>query len=72
MGVGSSCMYVYANRSLNWADERINKWETIVVICAALDKQLRTESLAKKKKSTLNGILIYDLCDTGALLYQLS
>ena len=34
-----------------------------------LFKQLRKESL---KNSGLNGIRIHDLCDTGAVLYQLS
>ena len=33
-------------------------------------KQLRKESL--KKNSGLNGIQTHDLCDAGAVLYQLS
>ena len=44
--------------------------ETIADMFATLDKQLRAESLFPV--SSLNGILVYDLCDTGALFYQLS
>ena len=49
---------------------RLIRTKTIADMCATLDKQLRAENL--KTISSLNGIVIYDLCDTGALLYQLS
>ena len=35
-------------------------------------KQLQQESLKKKKNSRMNEIQTHDLCNTGAVLYQLS